>query len=78
MKHLDETAVWNSANLLYNDACNKDDFERAEACNRIYGPNCENYHTRFPPKFDRKIEPRSTKAAMVAVVRAINEALNAF
>lgn len=71
---LDEKVVLDNANYLYNEICNKEDFDAAERLNSIYGAVAGDHHTMYPPRFDRVIKPRSIRAAVIAIVRAINEA----
>lgn len=69
---LDEATILANADYLYNVACNKDDLKLREFCERTYGGS---YAHMYPEKFDRTIGPRSTKAAISAIVRGINEML---
>ena len=72
MKQLDEKVVLDNANYLYNVLCNEEEQEHVHRMNTIYGPN--GHMRKAVDRFDRTIGPRSTKAAIRAIVRAINEA----
>lgn len=70
---LDEDAVLSNADYLYNLACNREERERAELIDKQFGqgPHLTLIHQ---DRYDRTIGPRSTKAAIRAIVMAINEA----
>lgn len=74
---LNEKVVLDNANYMYNEICNKENFDTAERFNNIYGAQAGDHHKMYPPKFDRVIKPGSTRAAIIAIVRAINEAQDA-
>lgn len=56
--YIDESAVLSDADYYYNVECN----------------STEEGLVGRTPRFDRVIGPRSTKAAIIAIVRAINRA----
>lgn len=80
---LNEDLVLANADYLYNDACNEDDARKAAFLDMTRGPGLDtfgnptdySYHKMYPARFDRVIGPRSTRAAIKAIVRGINEML---
>jgi hypothetical protein len=81
---LDEKVVLDNATYLYNEMCNEKDAAVADSMNKLYAGVPDehgivsnfDYHTLYAPRWDREIGPRSTKAAIKAIVRAINEVLD--